>query len=92
MLPEAYVSITLTLFVRLACRSSGSSYGSGFAFRKAVTKTSSRRNSASPSLPVDRRAVLLGARSGDRVRAPSGEAWTVEVGINPTSILGGVMA
>ena len=43
--PEAYASITLTLFVPLSIAALGIVLrGSGFAFRKAVTKTSSRRN------------------------------------------------
>ena len=43
--PEAYASITLTVFVPLTLAAFGIVLrGSGFAFRKAVTRTRDRRN------------------------------------------------
>jgi cytochrome d ubiquinol oxidase subunit II len=96
--PEAYASITLTLFVPLTIAALGIVLrGSGFAFRKAVTKTSSRRNfgaafaSSSVLVPYCMGAVV-GAIASGRVPAGgvAGDPWSSW--INPTSILGGVMA
>ena len=96
--PEAYASITLTLFVPLAIAALGIVLrGSGFAFRKAVTKTSSRRNfgaafAVSSILVPYCFGAVIGAIASGRV-PPGGQAgdpWSSWV--NPTSILGGVMA
>jgi cytochrome d ubiquinol oxidase subunit II len=96
--PGAYASITLTLFAPLSIAALGIVLrGSGFAFRKAVTKTSSRRNfgaafaASSIVVPFCFGAVIGAIASG---RVPSGgqagDPWSSW--INPTSILGGVMA
>ena len=96
--PEAYASITLTLFVPLSIAALGIVLrGSGFAFRKAVTKTSSRRNfgaafaASSIVVPFCFGAVVGAIASG---RVPTGghagDPWSSW--INPTSILGGVLA
>jgi len=96
--PEAYASITLTVFVPLTIAALGIVLrGSGFAFRKTVTKTSSKRNfgaafaSASVIVPYCMGAVV-GAIASGRIPAGGvgGDPWSSW--INPTSILGGVMA
>jgi cytochrome d ubiquinol oxidase subunit II len=96
--PEAYASITLTVFVPLTIAALGIVLrGSGFAFRKAVTKTSSKRNfgaafaSSSVIVPYCMGAVV-GAIASGRIPAGgvAGDPWNSWV--NPTSILGGVMA
>ena len=96
--PEAYASITLTVFVPLTIAAFGIVLrGSGFAFRKTVTKTSSKRNfgaafaSASVIVPFCMGAVV-GAIASGRIPAGgvAGDPWSSW--INPTSILGGVMA
>jgi cytochrome d ubiquinol oxidase subunit II len=96
--PEAYASITLTVFVPLTIAAFGIVLrGSGFAFRKTVTKTSSRRNfgaafaSSSVLVPYCMGAVV-GAIASGRIPAGgvAGDPWSSW--INPTSILGGVMA
>ena len=96
--PEAYASITLTVFVPLTIAALGIVLrGSGFAFRKTVTKTSSKRNfgaafaSSSVIVPFCMGAVV-GAIASGRIPAGgvAGDPWSSW--INPTSILGGVMA
>jgi cytochrome d ubiquinol oxidase subunit II len=96
--PEAYASITLTVFVPLTIAAFGIVLrGSGFAFRKAVTRTSSKRNfgaafaSSSVLVPYCMGAVV-GAIASGRIPAGgvAGDPWSSW--INPTSILGGVMA
>ena len=96
--PEAYASITLTVFVPLTIAAFGIVLrGSGFAFRKTVTKTSSKRNfgaafaSSSVIVPYCMGAVV-GAIASGRIPAGgvAGDPWNSW--INPTSILGGVMA
>jgi cytochrome bd ubiquinol oxidase subunit II len=96
--PEAYASITLTVFVPLTIAAFGIVLrGSGFAFRKTVTKTSSKRNfgaafaSSSVIVPYCMGAVV-GAIASGRIPAGgvAGDPWSSW--INPTSILGGVMA
>jgi len=96
--PEAYASITLTVFVPLTIAALGIVLrGSGFAFRKTVTKTSSKRNfgaafaSSSVLVPFCLGAVV-GAIASGRIPAGgvAGDPWSSW--INPTSILGGVMA
>ena len=96
--PVAYASITLTVFVPLTIAAFGIVLrGSGFAFRKTVTRTSSRRNfgaafaSSSVLVPFCLGAVV-GAIATGRIPAGgvAGDPWGSW--INPTSILGGVMA
>ena len=96
--PEAYASITLTLFVPLTIAALGIVLrGSSFAFRKAVLRTSYRRNLgaifaiSSVLVPYCLGAVVGGIASG-RVPAGgvAGDPWNSWV--NPTSILGGCLA
>jgi cytochrome d ubiquinol oxidase subunit II len=96
--PEAFESITLTLFVPLALAALGIVLrGSSFAFRKEVTKTSSQRNfgaafaSSSVLVPYCMGAVA-GAIASGQVPAggKAGDPWSSW--INPTSVLGGVLA
>jgi len=95
---EAFASIGLTLFVPLSLAALGIVLrGSSFAFRKEVTLTSSRRNFgaafaiSSVIVPYCLGAVAGAIASG---RVPSGgkagDPW--DSWINPTSILGGVLA
>lgn len=95
---EAYGSIMLTLFVPLMLAALGIVLrGSGFAFRKAVLRTRDQRRfgaafaASSVLVPYCMGAVAGGIASG-RVPAgsESGDVWTSW--INPTSILGGVLA
>ncbi len=95
---EAFASITLTLFVPLSIAALGIVFrGSSFAFRKEVTRTSSQRNfgaafaSSSVLVPFCLGAVA-GAIASGRVPAGgvAGDPW--DSWINPTSILGGVLA
>src|SRR4249920_1028342 len=96
--PEAYASITLTLFVPLTIAALGIVLrGASFAFRKAVFTTRDRRNfgaafaASSVLVPFCLGAVAGGIASG-RVPAggKAGDPWSSWV--NPTSILGGVLA
>ena len=96
--PEAYASITLTLFVPLTIAALGIVLrGSSFAFRKTVFRTRDRRNfgaafaSSSVLVPYCMGAVA-GAIASGRVPAGgvAGDPWTSWV--NPTSVLGGVLA
>ena len=93
--PEAYASITLTLFVPLTLAALGIVLrGASFAFRKAVFRTRDRRNFgaafavSSVLVPYCLGAVVGGIASG---RVPSGgkagDPW--DSWVNPTSILGG---
>jgi cytochrome bd ubiquinol oxidase subunit II len=95
---EAYASITLTLFVPLALAALGIVLrGSSFAFRKTVSRTRDRRNfgaafaSSSVLVPYCMGAVAGGIASG---RVPSGgvagDPW--DSWVNPTSVLGGILA
>ncbi len=95
---EAFGSIMLTLFVPLSLAALGIVLrGSSFAFRKEVSRTSSRRNfgaafaSSSVLVPFCMGAVA-GAIASGRVPAggKAGDTWSSW--INPTSILGGVLA
>jgi cytochrome bd ubiquinol oxidase subunit II len=95
---EAFASITLTLFVPLTLAALGIvARGSSFAFRKAVFRTRDRRNFgaafafSSVLVPYCMGAVA-GAIASGRVPAggKAGDLW--ESWINPTSILGGVLA
>ncbi len=95
---EAYASITLTVFVPLTLAAFGIVLrGSGFAFRKTVFRTRDRRNFgaafalSSVLVPYCFGAVAGAIASG---RVPSGgiagDPWSSWV--NPTSVLGGVLA
>src|SRR5258705_46392 len=95
---EAFASIMLTLFVPLTIAAFGIVIrGSSFAFRKAVFRTRDRRNfgaafaASSVLVPFCMGAVAGAIASG---RVPSGgragDPW--DSWINPTSILGGVLA
>ena len=95
---EAFASIMLTLFVPLSLAALGIVLrGSSFAFRKEVTRVSSQRNfgaafaSSSVLVPFCFGAVA-GAVASGRVPAGgvAGDAWSSW--INPTAILGGVLA
>lgn len=95
---EAFASIGLTLFVPLSLAAFGIVMrGSSFAFRKEVSRTSSRRNFgaafAVSSLIVPYcMGAVAGAIASGRVPAggKAGDPWSSWV--NPTSILGGVLA
>ena len=96
--PEAYASITLTLFVPLTLAALGIVFrGASFAFRKTVFLTRERRTFgaafaiSSVVVPYSMGAVA-GAIASGRVPAggQAGDPWTSWV--NPTSILGGVLA
>lgn len=95
---EAFASIMLTLFVPLSIAALGIVFrGSAFAFRKEVSRTSSQRNfgvafaTSSVIVPFCMGAVAGAIASG---RVPTGgkagDPWSSWV--NPTSILGGVLA
>jgi cytochrome bd ubiquinol oxidase subunit II len=96
--PEAYASITLTLFVPLTIAAFGIVLrGSSFAFRKTVFRTRDRRNFgaafaiSSVIVPYCMGAVAGAIASG---RVPpggvAGDPW--DSWINPTSVLGGILA
>ena len=96
--PQAYASITLTLFVPLTLAALGIVLrGASFAFRKVVFRTRDRRNFgaafavSSVLVPYCFGAVVGGIASG---RVPAGgepgDPWNSWV--NPTSVLGGVLA
>src|SRR5690349_5582078 len=96
--PEAFASITLTLFVPLSLAALGIVLrGSSFAFRKEVLRTSSQRNfgaafAASSVIVPYCMGAVAGAIASGRVPAggKAGDPWTSW--INPTSILGGTLA
>jgi cytochrome d ubiquinol oxidase subunit II len=96
--PAAFASITLTLFVPLSLAAIGIVLrGSGFAFRKVTLRTSRRRllgatfAFSSVIVPFFMGTVAGAIASG---RVPSGgqagDIWSSWV--NPTSMLGGVLA
>ena len=96
--PQAYASITLTMFVPLTLAALGVVLrGAGFAFRKAVFRTRDRRNfgaafaASSVLVPYCLGAVVGGVASG-RVPAGgvAGDPWTSWV--NPTSVVTGLLA
>jgi cytochrome d ubiquinol oxidase subunit II len=96
--PEAFGSIMLTLFVPLSLAALGIVLrGASFAFRKEVYRTSSRRNfgaafaSSSVLVPFFM-GTVAGAIASGRVPAGgvAGDTW--DSWINPTSILGGILA
>jgi cytochrome d ubiquinol oxidase subunit II len=96
--PEAYASITLTVFVPLALAALGIVLrGSSFAFRKVVFRTRERRNfgaafAVSSVLVPYCFGAVAGAIASGRVPAGgvAGDPWSSWV--NPTSVLGGVLA
>lgn len=96
--PTAYASITLTLFVPLTIAAFGIVLrGASFAFRKAVFRTRDRRNFgaafASGSLLVPFCfGCIAGAVATGRVPADGTAGDPVDSWINPTSLLGGVLA
>ena len=96
--PEAYASITLTMFVPLTLAALGIVLrGASFAFRKSVFRTRDRRNFgaafalSSVLVPYCFGAVVGGIASG-RVPAggKAGDPW--DSWVNPTSVLVGVLA
>jgi cytochrome d ubiquinol oxidase subunit II len=96
--PEAYASITLTLFVPLAIAALGIVLrGASFAYRKAVVTLRYRRifgaafAASSVLVPYCMGAIAGGIASG-RVPAGGQAGDPVHSWINPTSILGGILA
>jgi cytochrome d ubiquinol oxidase subunit II len=96
--PEAYASITLTLFVPLTIAALGIVLrGASFAFRKAAVRTEVRRvfgggfALSSVAVPYCMGAIAGGVASG-RVPAGGQPGDPVHSWINPTSVLGGVLA
>jgi cytochrome bd ubiquinol oxidase subunit II len=95
---EAFASITLTLFVPLTLAALGIVLrGSSFAFRKAVFVTSERRVfgaifAISSVLVPYCMGAIAGAIASGRVPAggKAGDPW--DSWVNPTSILGGILA
>ena len=95
---EAYASITLTLFVPLSLAAFGIVLrGSSFAFRKTVFRTRERRNfgaafALSSVLVPYCFGAVAGAIASGRVPAggEAGDPW--DSWVNPTSVLGGVLA
>ena len=96
--PEAYASIMLTVFVPLTIAALGIVLrGSSFAFRKTVFLTRDRRNfgaafAISSVLVPYCMGAVAGAIASGRIPAggEAGDPWSSW--INPTSILGGVLA
>ncbi|NUR08801.1 MAG: cytochrome d ubiquinol oxidase subunit II [Nocardioidaceae bacterium] len=95
--PEAYASITLTLFVPLTLAALGIVLrGAGFAFRKVVVQTRYRRwfgaafAASSVLVPYCLGAVAGGIASG-RVPAGGRAGDPVDSWINPTSVVVGVL-
>jgi cytochrome bd ubiquinol oxidase subunit II len=96
--PEAYASITLTLFVPLTLAALGIVLrGASFAFRKAVFRTRDRRKFgaifavSSVLVPYCFGTVAGGIASG-QVPAGGQAGDPVHSWINPTSILAGLLA
>jgi len=95
---EAFASITLTLFVPLALVAFGIVLrGSSFAFRKALVKTSQQRMfgaifAISSVIVPYCMGTIAGAIASGRVPAGGEAGDPVDSWINPTSILGGVLA
>jgi len=96
--PEAYASITLTLFVPLTIAALGIVLrGASFAFRKAVVTLRSRRAFggafalSSVLVPYCMGAVAGGIASG-RVPAGGKAGDPVTSWVNPTSVVAGVLA
>jgi cytochrome d ubiquinol oxidase subunit II len=96
--PEAYASITLTLFVPLTIAALGIVMrGASFAFRKAVVGLRYRRifgaafAASSVLVPYCMGAIAGGVASG-RVPAGGRAGDPVHSWINPTSVVAGVLA
>src|SRR3954471_15564982 len=96
--PEAYASITLTMFVPLTIAALGIVLrGASFAFRKEVVRTRDRRNFgtafaiSSVLVPYCMGAIIGGIASG-RVPAGGKAGDPVDSWINPTSVLIGIFA
>jgi cytochrome bd ubiquinol oxidase subunit II len=96
--PEGYASITLTLFVPLTIAALGIVLrGASFAFRKSVESLRYRRifgagfAASSVLVPYCMGAIAGGIASG-RVPAGGQAGDPVQSWINPTSVLGGVLA
>ena len=96
--PDAYASITLTLFVPLMIAALGIVLrGASFAFRKAVARLRYRRilgaafAASSVLVPYCMGAIAGGIASG-RVPAGGQAGDPVHSWINPTSIVAGVLA
>jgi cytochrome d ubiquinol oxidase subunit II len=95
---EAFASITLTLFVPLTLAALGIVLrGSSFAFRKAVLRTRDQRNfgaafALSSVLVPYCMGAIAGAIASGRVPAggEAGDPWSSWM--NPTSLVGGVLA
>jgi cytochrome bd ubiquinol oxidase subunit II len=96
--PEAFASITLTVFVPLTLVALGIVLrGASFAFRKSLFTTSQRRPlgaifAFSSVLVPYCMGAIAGAIASGRVPADgnAGDPWTSWV--NPTSIVGGILA
>ncbi|SEE66635.1 cytochrome d ubiquinol oxidase subunit II [Jiangella alba] len=95
---QGYASITLTLFVPLAIAALGIVLrGAGFAFRKSVDRLAYRRvfgaafALSSVIVPYALGAIAGGIASG-RVPAGGRAGDPVSSWVNPTSVLGGVLA
>jgi cytochrome bd ubiquinol oxidase subunit II len=96
--PEAFASITLTLFVPLTLVALGIVLrGASFAFRKSLFRTSQQRvfgaifASSSVLVPYCMGAIA-GAIASGRVPAGGGAGDPWSSWVNPTSIVGGVLA
>jgi cytochrome d ubiquinol oxidase subunit II len=95
---EAYASITLTLFVPLTLAAVGIVFrGASFAFRKSVFRNRDRRNfgaafALSSLLVPYCFGAIAGAIASGRVPSggKAGDPW--HSWVNPTSVLGGVLA
>jgi cytochrome bd ubiquinol oxidase subunit II len=96
--PEAYASITLTLFVPLSLAALGIVLrGASFAFRKAVLRTRDQRNfgaafAISSVLVPYFLGSVVGSIASGRVPAGGVAGDPVSSWLNPTSILAGVLA
>jgi cytochrome d ubiquinol oxidase subunit II len=96
--PEAFASITLTLFVPLTLVALGIVFrGASFAFRKSLFTTNERRTfgaifATSSVLVPYCMGAIAGAIASGRVPAggKAGDPWSSWV--NPTSIVGGLLA
>lgn len=96
--PEAYASITLTFFVPLTIAALGIVLrGASFAFRNVVVPTPTRRAFggafaiSSVVVPYCMGAIAGGIASG-RVPAGGRAGGPVDSWVNPTSVMGGVLA
>lgn len=95
---EAFASITLTLFVPLTLAAFGIVLrGSSFAFRKAVFRTRDQRNfgaafALSSVLVPYCMGAVAGAIAAGRVPSGGKAGDPVTSWVNPTSIVGGVLA